>query len=215
MTNISIHTNRPRPHSGGALIIWLLVLGLIIAAGAAAFLFVAQATIRNELAAARDENLQLQQEKTALEQRQAEAPKPVQDATSLELVRLRGEVARLRGVEKQFQQLQAEAQQLRATLQQNQQANAETASLRTQNAQMQNTLQARANMEACVANLKQIAGAKQVWALENKKAQFDVPLDVDIFGKYIPQKPVCPAGGVYNLAPVQAKPTCTVAGHTY
>src|SRR5881398_148081 len=54
---------------------------------------------------------------------------------------------------------------------------------------------------ACIANMKQIHGAKATWALENKKNSADVPADADLFGadKYIAKKPACPAGGNYVL----------------
>ena len=46
---------------------------------------------------------------------------------------------------------------------------------------------------ACIANLKQIEGAKATWALENKKVNTDIPLTSDIFGPsaYIRVAPVC------------------------
>jgi competence protein ComGC len=68
---------------------------------------------------------------------------------------------------------------------------------------------------ACVANLRQIDGAKTAWALENKKLQTDTPEETDLFGadKYIRQKPTCPKGGDYSINPVDTQPTCTEAGH--
>ena len=69
---------------------------------------------------------------------------------------------------------------------------------------------------ACIANLKQIDGAKNTWALENKKVNTDTPLDGDLFGNtlYIREKPGCPANGTYTLSDVQTKPLCSVGGHT-
>jgi prepilin-type N-terminal cleavage/methylation domain-containing protein len=69
---------------------------------------------------------------------------------------------------------------------------------------------------ACIANLKQIDGAKNTWALENKKVNSDTPGDADLFGNtlYIREKPGCPANGAYTLSDVQTKPTCSIAGHT-
>ena len=69
---------------------------------------------------------------------------------------------------------------------------------------------------ACIANLKQIDGAKNTWALEQKKTSSAVPVDSDLFGStlYIRDKPGCPANGTYALLAVDTKPTCTVAGHT-
>ncbi len=69
---------------------------------------------------------------------------------------------------------------------------------------------------ACIANLKQIDGAKNTWALEQKKVNTDTPGDSDLFGAtlYIREKPACPANGTYALGAVSAKPTCTISGHT-
>ena len=63
---------------------------------------------------------------------------------------------------------------------------------------------------ACIANMKQIFGAKATWALENKKNNTDVPADGDLFGadKYITKKPDCPAGGAYTIAQVDQPVTC-------
>jgi prepilin-type N-terminal cleavage/methylation domain-containing protein len=69
---------------------------------------------------------------------------------------------------------------------------------------------------ACIANLKQIDGAKNTWALENKKVSTATPVDTDLFGAtlYIREKPGCPANGTYTLASVSEKPTCDIGGHT-
>ena len=67
---------------------------------------------------------------------------------------------------------------------------------------------------ACVANLKQIEGAKANWAMEQKKTNADTPGDVDLFGNtaYIRVKPECPASGTYTLNAVDTRPTCSVGG---
>ena len=46
---------------------------------------------------------------------------------------------------------------------------------------------------ACIANMKQIEGAKATWALENKKVNGDTPVATDLFGAtaYIRVAPVC------------------------
>src|SRR5437763_3820126 len=71
---------------------------------------------------------------------------------------------------------------------------------------------------ACIANLKQIDGAKSTWALEQKKVNTDTPVDSDLFGatQYIRDKPACPGGGTYALNDVQTRPTCTLStvGHS-
>ena len=63
---------------------------------------------------------------------------------------------------------------------------------------------------ACIANMKQIEGAKSTWALENKKTGGDVPADGDLFAadKYIAKKPECPAGGAYVIGQVDQPPQC-------
>jgi len=65
---------------------------------------------------------------------------------------------------------------------------------------------------ACIANLKQMDGAKASWALEQKKTTTDTPQDSDLFGStlYIRDKPECPGGGTYGLNDVATKPTCTL-----
>src|SRR5260221_8749544 len=69
---------------------------------------------------------------------------------------------------------------------------------------------------ACIANLRQINGAKISWALENKKSSADTPTAADLYGPtlYIRDEPLCPGGGTYGINAVDSKPTCTIADHT-
>jgi prepilin-type N-terminal cleavage/methylation domain-containing protein len=69
--------------------------------------------------------------------------------------------------------------------------------------------------QACISNLKNMEGAKAIWALENKKSDSDVPSDGDLFGsdKAIPRKPECPGGGTYDLRAISERPTCTAPEH--
>ena len=69
---------------------------------------------------------------------------------------------------------------------------------------------------ACIANLRQMDGAKNTWALEEKKTSTAAPTDAQIFGAtlYIRDKPSCPAAGTYTLLTVADKPKCTIPGHT-
>ena len=69
----------------------------------------------------------------------------------------------------------------------------------------------------CIQNLKSINGAKEVWALQERKGDADVPADADLFGtnKAIKDRPNCPAGGTYDLKAVSERATCSVADHTY
>lgn len=73
---------------------------------------------------------------------------------------------------------------------------------------------------ACIANLKQIEGAKATWALEQKKALTDTPAATHIYGttNYIRDEPFCPGGGTYGINQVDSKPTCSLGsgeGHAY
>ncbi len=71
---------------------------------------------------------------------------------------------------------------------------------------------------ACIANLKQIDGAKATFALENHKTAAYLVLVGDIYGptSYIRDEPTCPGGGAYTLGNVDAKPLCSLSaeGHT-
>ncbi len=74
-----------------------------------------------------------------------------------------------------------------------------------------------AQKNSCIANLKQIDGAIQQWALENKKATADTVGSAD-YTPYLKgsQMPACPGGGTYASTTVGVTPTCTLstAGHT-
>ena len=69
---------------------------------------------------------------------------------------------------------------------------------------------------ACINNLRQIDGAVQQWALENKQASGATVANTDVF-PYLKNSVVCPAGGTtfansYAVTTVSAKPTCTATG---
>jgi hypothetical protein len=72
-----------------------------------------------------------------------------------------------------------------------------------------------AQMNACINNLRQIDGAKQQWALENKKQTTDTPtaqeLDTYVRPNFGSLK--CPAGGVYTIHSLGEMPTCSIPGH--
>jgi prepilin-type N-terminal cleavage/methylation domain-containing protein len=75
-----------------------------------------------------------------------------------------------------------------------------------------------AQQNACIANLRQMDGAVQQYALENK-LQSDASYTLDALKPYIKLDsngniPTCPAGGTYNPgATVADSPTCSVPGH--
>ncbi len=76
-----------------------------------------------------------------------------------------------------------------------------------------NFIKARAASQknACIANMKQVDGAKATWALEMKKNNADVPVAADLFGAvaYIRKAPQCPSGIVdYALNAVNLQQVC-------
>ena len=71
-----------------------------------------------------------------------------------------------------------------------------------------------AQMNACINNLRMIDGAKQQWALENKKQMTDTPTQSEIV-PYLKdgQLPTCPVGGTYTINTVGEAPACSVPNH--
>jgi len=158
-----------------------------------------------------------------------------------ELVRLRNEVRQLRETEKRLtQQVQAEkavsqrAQEQAAAARNQAQAaqtemQAQLQALVTQtNAPPlltpdQQAFAARYGVApipvgqqatACINNLRQLDGAKQQWALENRKPGSTAPTAQDIL-PYLKDNilPRCPAGGAYSINTVAAHATCSTPGH--
>jgi prepilin-type N-terminal cleavage/methylation domain-containing protein len=69
---------------------------------------------------------------------------------------------------------------------------------------------------ACINNLRQIDGAVQQWALENKMAS-TATVSFAAIQSYLKNSVICPSGGTtfansYTLNGVGAKPTCTSTG---
>ena len=97
-----------------------------------------------------------------------------------------------------------------------QQLMAENERLRAENQQFQQIqVNAQANaVNGCINNLRIIEGAKDQWALENKKGVGDAMSAQDI-QPYLKNNalPACPQGGAYTLNALGAQPTCSVPGH--
>ena len=73
---------------------------------------------------------------------------------------------------------------------------------------------------ACINNLRQIDGAAQTWALENKKLSTDTYAldDVKPYIRLDSQNniPACPANGKYSPGVnVGTAPTCSIPGHVF
>ncbi len=68
-------------------------------------------------------------------------------------------------------------------------------------------------MNACMNNLRQIDGAKQTWAVEQKKNSADTPTEQDLAPYLARNWPTCPAGGTYSINTIEEKPTCSIPKH--
>ncbi len=74
-----------------------------------------------------------------------------------------------------------------------------------------------AQKNACINNLRQIDGAVQQWALENRKAESD-PVTIDNIVGYLRAPVSCPAGGsksmseCYHVVDCKTPPTCLING---
>jgi prepilin-type N-terminal cleavage/methylation domain-containing protein len=75
-----------------------------------------------------------------------------------------------------------------------------------------------AQKNACINNLRQIDGAKEQWALENKKsAGTATTSDTAAIEAYIKGgAPKCPGGGSYTYNAVDTNPSCSLStsGHS-
>jgi hypothetical protein len=136
-----------------------------------------------------------------------------------EVYKLRNDVAQLR---KQLQQTTSSIKTTASATtegvtdnEQIQQLLADNERLRAENEEAKAQL-AREPANICIANLKQLEGAKQQWALENKKDASATPTEDDLFGanKYINQKPACPSGGTYTLNDVSTPAACSIPEHS-
>jgi hypothetical protein len=66
----------------------------------------------------------------------------------------------------------------------------------------------------CINNLRQIDGAKEIWASENQKLKSSVVSSNSVAALIKGGFPKCPQGGYYTLGRIGEPPTCTVPGHS-
>ncbi len=80
-----------------------------------------------------------------------------------------------------------------------------------------NFVKARGNAQknSCIENLRQIDGAKEQWALENKKSAGST-VDTSGLVEYLKGSamPNCPGGGSYSVNEIDTSPTCDISGHS-
>jgi len=170
-----------------------------------------------ELAAQREKELEvvraeLEQAKTSAAAQESELARLRKD--NQELLRLRNEVRQLREDKKQLASQTEAAQSARMAAQQQEQ---QLRQLQAENQQYRTVFQQEQQVavrNACINYLRQIDGAKQQWALENRKPAEAVPNPQDVTPYFKNGVlPACPGGGSYTLNAVNAKPTCSIAGH--
>jgi prepilin-type N-terminal cleavage/methylation domain-containing protein len=82
---------------------------------------------------------------------------------------------------------------------------------------MPNLVKARGTSQktACINNLRQIDGAKEQWALENKKSAGSAVVDSEVNAFIKGGVPTCPGGGAYTYNALDTLPVCSLAasGH--
>ncbi len=220
-----------RSNSGAIHPAFLCLTAALAGAGVASFFaHKEKAALHTELNAMRSQLTQLKAEvpdAKEVEKLRAQVREAVELKKEIEEIhRLRGEVTGLRKDKVTFEQAKAENAQLRIAVQQAQKLQAENTALRGQVQSAVHNLQhvqalavgqpGQAQKNACIANLKQIDGAIQQWALENRKVAAS-PVDWRGLLPYLKGNvlPVCPSSGVYLPgSSVSASPTCSVPGHT-
>lgn len=72
----------------------------------------------------------------------------------------------------------------------------------------------RAHATACVANLKQIDNAIQMWVVDTGAADSAPVVWGNIVPDYIRTQPSCPTHGEYNISIANTSPTCSVDNST-
>ena len=199
---------------------WFAWLCLALMLVAEIFLFQANHAKEAALNSLRDAQQENHQLSAALE----ELKNSNTGLQAAEILRLRKQneilTNRLAAVQAAADQLRAESQQAaqhlttaRTALQLQQE---HLAQLQTENQQIANAQAEAQQRNACINNLRQIDGAKQQWALENKMATTDTPVTTDLVGtdKYLKVAPSCPANGSYTFNNCSTWPTCTLSDHT-
>jgi len=214
---------------------WLAALALL---GAAAFFFSSNRKLTAEVAALRAESAQVESLRAEFEHlKQTGSPVQAEEIARLrkqaeEVLKLRNEVQQLRGEKKdltqraqqaqsqaqaaqaQVQAVQSQVQSLSTNLQAAQALTAQQQAFAARYGIQPGTLSPEQALNACINYLRQMDGAKQQWALENRKTVNDVPTEKDISpylrGGILPK---CPGGGTYTLGAAGVAPTCSIAGH--
>jgi hypothetical protein len=205
-----------------AILPWLCAAVML---GAAVYLYSSNQKLTQQVAELRDQSSQAQALQDEVEKlKTTGSPAQTEKIAQLEkdnqdLLKLRNEVRQLREDKKvlgqQAQNAEAKVQAAQAQVQTAQAQAAQAAQAQAQ-AAIQAQFQQRTTQQqfnACINNLRQLDGAKQQWALENRKTAKDTPTEADVTPYLRGGMPKCPGGGVYTLKAVEAVPTCSIPGH--
>ena len=192
-------------------------IGAAALGAAAFFLFQDNRALRGDLAALREQNRDL----PALRAENEELKKITVQTNELE--RLRKDNEEIHRLRNEVGQLRKEKQQLGQQIQAVQIRQPDLQKLQSENEQLRNVTQqfaaaqAQGQQNACIANLKQLEGAMEQWALENRKRIGAAVTTNDLIGPrgFIRIMPVCPAGGTYTLSLIGGQPACSIPGHAY
>lgn len=78
-----------------------------------------------------------------------------------------------------------------------------------------NFIQARASSRrsACIANLKQIDGGKEQYAMDARLDTGAAVAWANLTPTYMKSQPACPSGGAYTIDTVGVNPACSTATH--
>ncbi len=207
---------------------WLIVLALL---AGVTWLYLANRKKASKLATVQVQMQELVAKLTELEQQknavlvaqQEEIERLRKD--NQELLKLRNEVRQLRDEKDQLaRQAQLAQTQMQRAREQVAAAQSQIEALRTSAPAQQASPQASSKpvpeqvqftqAQQCINNLRILDGAKQVWALENRKPTTAVPAPQDLM-PYLGEAgfPACPAGGTYSLNQINVAPACSIPGH--
>lgn len=212
---------------------WLVA---VLALGGGWFLYKSGQTKSAEISALKEQVAEVEPLRAELEALKQEQVSPEElerlRQNSREVLRLRNEITQLHNqkaaIEQQAQralanaeqaqsQVQAAQSELQALNQQQAQAQAASAAMTLEEqmfaARYGLTEEGVQMAKACIIQLRQIDGAKQQWALENKQPATITPTPEQIAPYLKDGIPSCPAGGTYTLKSVGEAPTCNQPGH--
>jgi hypothetical protein len=70
----------------------------------------------------------------------------------------------------------------------------------------------RAKARRCIANMKQIEAAKELWVIDTNPGPNSSPKASDLYGptRSIRSAPICPQGGAYTIGNRSTRPTCSI-----